>query len=198
MAFLRTSLMADSQPFIEESGLLLRPPAMSDYAAWAELRNRSREHLVPWEPQWAADELTRSAFRRRLRHYNREMKEGLGYAFLIFRSDSAELVGGVTLSNVRRGVTQAASLGYWMGQPFSRRGYMTRAVAGALHFGFDDLQLHRIEAACLPQNEGSIRVLRNNSFVQEGLARSYLKIDGTWRDHLLFAVLAGDPWRRRR
>ena len=129
MAFLRTSLMSDALPFVAGQGLYLRPPATGDYAAWAELRNRSREHLVPWEPQWSADELSRSAYRRRLRHYNREMKEDLGYAFLIFREGDNALLGGLTLSNVRRGVTQAVSLGYWIGQPHARQGHMSRAVA---------------------------------------------------------------------
>ena len=192
MAFLRTSLIGELQPFIKGQGLYLRPPAVGDYGVWAELRNRSREHLMPWEPQWSSDELSRSAFRRRLRHYSREMKDDLGYAFLIFRDGDHTLLGGVTLSNVRRGVTQAAALGYWVGAPHVRRGIMTRAVSAVLPFVFDELKLHRLEAACLPHNQASIRVLRNNGFQQEGLARRYLKIDGVWLDHLLFAIVSDD------
>jgi [ribosomal protein S5]-alanine N-acetyltransferase len=193
MAFLRSALTIDSQPFIQAAGVHLRPPTMADYAVWAELRNRSRDHLVPWEPQWTREELSRAAFRRRLRHYHREMKDDLGYAFFIYRDGDGMLLGGLTLSNVRRGVTQAASLGYWMGAPYVRHGIMTNAVAGVARFVFDDLKLHRLEAACLPHNEGSIRVLLNNGFQQEGLARRYLKINGIWRDHLLFALLSDDP-----
>ena len=88
---------------------------MSDYAAWAELRAASREHLAAWEPLWPRDELTRGAFRRRLRHYAREQREDLGYAFFVLDDRTDLLFGGLTLSNVRRGVTQAASLGYWLG-----------------------------------------------------------------------------------
>lgn len=193
MAFLRSGLLGDVQPFFQAEGVHLRTPAMADYGAWAELRNRSRDHLEPWEPQWSRDELSRSAYRRRLRHYHREMKDDLGYAFFIFRDGDGMLVGGLTLSNIRRGVTQAVSIGYWMGAPHAGQGYMSRAVAGAAHFVFDELKLHRLEAACLPHNASSIKVLANNGFVHEGLARRYLKIDGRWCDHLLFALLVDDP-----
>lgn len=171
----------------------LRPPNSFDYAAWAELRARSRDHLTPWEPKWARDELSRSSFRRRLRHYQRELRDDLGYAFFIFRRGDDELVGGITLSNVRRGVAQVASLGYWMGAPYLRRGYMSDAVATAGAFAFQDLMLHRVEAACLPSNVASQRVLERNGFIKEGLARKYLKIDGVWQDHLLYALLSDDP-----
>lgn len=192
MAFLRSGLIGDAQPHIQGRGVHLRPPAPSDYSTWAELRNRSRDHLTPWEPQWSRDELSRSAFRRRLRHYHREMKDDLGYALFIFRDGDGDLLGGLTLSNVRRGVTQAVSLGYWTGAPYVGRGVMTEAVAAAATFVFDELQLHRIEAACLPHNRASVRVLEQNHFQHEGLARRYLKIDGIWRDHLLFALLSDD------
>lgn len=191
MAFLKSGL-TDPHPIIRGSGLWLRPPIASDYAAWAQLRAQSRAHLTPWEPQWSRDELTRTAFRRRLRHYFRESREDLGYAFFAFRAGDDVLLGGITLSNVRRGVSQAVSLGYWMGEPFVRRGHMTNAVRAVLSYAFDELHLHRVEAACLPFNAGSIRVLENNGFTREGLARRYLKIDGEWRDHLLFAKLSDD------
>jgi len=178
---------------VRAEDLLLRPPAMGDYGAWAELRNRSRAHLVPWEPQWSSDELSRAAFRRRLRHYQRDLKDDTGYAFFIFAGANETLIGGLTLSNVRRGVTQAASLGYWLGAPHANRGLMTRAVRAMVPFVFDELKLHRLEAACLPHNQPSIRVLERNGFSREGVARRYLKIDGQWRDHLLFSLLSDDP-----
>ncbi|MFM1814657.1 MAG: hypothetical protein RLZ98_1352 [Pseudomonadota bacterium] len=170
----------------------LRPPNSFDYAAWAELRARSRDHLVPWEPKWSRDELSRPSFRRRLRHYQRELREDLGYAFFIYRRADDALVGGVTLSNVRRGVAQTASLGYWMGEPYVRRGYMSDAVAAATQFAFAEINLHRVEAACLQNNFASQKVLERNGFVREGLARKYLKINGAWQDHLLFALLVDE------
>lgn len=193
MAFLKTGFTQEATPLLRGRGLLMRPPAPSDYTAWAELRDASRAHLMPWEPKWSRDELSRWAYRRRLRYYQRDQREDLGYAFFIFDAGSSRLIGGLTLSNVRRGVTQAAALGYWLGRAHTGRGHMRHAVALAAQFAFDELCLHRLEAACLPNNDPSIRVLRWNGFQEEGAARSYLKINGEWRDHLLFALLADDP-----
>jgi ribosomal-protein-alanine N-acetyltransferase len=165
---------------------------MGDYAAWAELRAMSRDHLTPWEPVWQRDELTRSAFRRRMRHYQRESREDLGYAFLIFSDSDDHLIGGLTLSNVRRGVTQAAVVGYWLGKPYVGRGHMTEAVRAAVGFAFDTLHLHRLEAATMPNNIPSIRVLEHNGFRREGFARRLLKINGAWEDHVLHALLADE------
>lgn len=192
MAFLRSSSGYDGAITLRGHGVWLRPPLMGDYAPWAELRAMSRDHLTPWEPQWQRDELSRSSFRRRVRHYQREQREDLGYAFLIFSDANDELVGGLTLSNVRRGVTQAAVLGYWLGKPFVRRGHMTEAVRAAVGFGFDTLHLHRLEAATMPNNVGSIRVLEHNGFRREGFARRLLKINGCWEDHVLHALLIED------
>jgi ribosomal-protein-alanine N-acetyltransferase len=193
MAFLRSGLVGDLVPIVHGRGVWLRPPATNDYAAWAELRSRSREHLRRWEPQWSHDELSRSAFRRRIRYYQRDLREDLGYAFFIFAADSDNLLGGLTLSNVRRGITQAAAVGYWLGRPYVGHGFMTEAVRALIPFAFDELKLHRLEAACLPHNLASIRVLERNGFQREGLARRYLKIDGSWQDHVLFALLCDDP-----
>src|SRR3712207_3450708 len=90
----------------EGQGVRLRPPRRADYQEWAELRSRSRGFLQPWEPTWPADDLTRSAFRRRLEAYARERSAGIAYRFLVFRSKDDALVGGLSLSNVRRGVAQ--------------------------------------------------------------------------------------------
>jgi ribosomal-protein-alanine N-acetyltransferase len=193
MAFLRSGLGSEWLPLVRAGSIYLRPPHMGDYAAWAELRAKSRDHLVPWEPQWTRDELSRDAFRRRIRHYQRELRDDMGYALFLFQEADDTLLGGLTLSNVRRGVTQAAAVGYWVGKPYAGRGYMTRALAGAVRFAFDELKLHRVEAACMPNNLASIRVLERNGFQREGLARRYLKINGVWQDHLLYATLADDP-----
>jgi ribosomal-protein-alanine N-acetyltransferase len=195
MAFLRTGIVQESPPLLRGRGLWLRAPMMGDYAAWAELRARSREHLTPWEPVWQRDELTRSAYRRRVRYYQREARDDLGYAFLIFRDGDDQLLGGLSLSNVRRGVTQAAVLGYWLGLPFVRQGHMTAAVAVVVAYAFEDLRLHRLEAATMPNNVASIRVLERNGFRREGIAQRLLKINGTWEDHVLHGLVAEDPMR---
>lgn len=197
MVFLR-SQQPDTHPILFGRGLYLRPPHPSDYAAWAELRGISREHLTPWEPTWSRDELSRTAFRRRLRIYQSDLAEDLGYAFFIFQDGEDSLLGGITLSNVRRGVTQAATVGYWVGQPVAGRGIMSEALRVLVTFAFDELHLHRLEASCLPHNMASRRVLERNGFQSEGLARRYLKIDGAWRDHLLFALIEDEVPREGR
>ncbi len=192
MAFLRSGLGYDHAQSIRGSGVWLRAPLPVDYGPWAELRAMSRAHLTPWEPQWAADELSRSSYKLRLRYYAREARDDLGYAFFVFRTGDDVLLGGLTLSNVRRGVSQSVSLGYWTGLPHIRRGHMRAAVNAVAGHAYDTLRLRRIEAACLPTNLGSIRVLEATGFIREGLARQYLKINGVWQDHLLFARLADD------
>ena len=173
--------------------VFLRPPERGDYDAWATLRARSRGFLAPWEPTWPPDALTRAHYRSRLARYAEDWRTDQGYNFFIFRSDEM-LAGGVGLSNVRRGVAEMASLGYWIGEPFARQGYMTAALPLVLDFAFTRLRLHRIEAACLPTNVPSRALLLRTGFHQEGYARSYLLIDGKWQDHLLFAILRED-WR---
>jgi len=174
---------------LEGETVWLRPPRSSDFRAWAELRQESRAFLQPWEPSWPADDLTRAAFRRRLSIYGRDQDLGQGYAFFIFRKGDNTLLGGVNLREIRRGVAQTGALGYWIGARHARNGYTLGAVKQMIRFGFDRLGLHRLEAACLPENEPSRRLLFAAGFTQEGHARGYLKIDGRWRDHLLFGIV---------
>jgi ribosomal-protein-alanine N-acetyltransferase len=183
---------SDTKPHIEGDGVYLREPQMSDYAAWSALRAESRDFLEPWEPRWPRDELDRNTYRRRIRYYYRDARQDLGYAFFLFRTSDNALIGGLTLSNIRRGVSQTCSLGYWVGAPYARQGYMTRGVRAVTWFVFEVLRLHRLEAACLPGNTASAALLTRSGFQYEGLARRYLKINGTWQDHWLFALLAED------
>ena len=177
---------------LEGQRVVLRPPLSSDYSEWASLRETSKAFLIPWEPVWPADDLSRTAFKRRLKRYAQELREDTGYALFIYRREDSALIGGLTLSNVRRGVTQSCTLGYWMGQAFSGQGYMREAVRCVVPFVFEQLGLHRMEAACVPNNEPSKTVLRHAGFQEEGLARRYLRINGVWQDHLLFALLESD------
>ena len=189
MAFFRTINFSDPLPSVAGKGVSLRMPQATDYVDWTALRETSRDFLTPWEPTWPADDLSRSAFRRRIRRYAEDLRTDQGYAFLIIRSSDNALVGGLTLANIRRGVAQAGSLGYWMGQPFAGQGYMTAAVRAIIPFAFASLRLHRLEAACIPTNTGSIRLLEKTGFVREGYAREYLCINGIWQDHLLYGRL---------
>jgi ribosomal-protein-alanine N-acetyltransferase len=193
MAFFRTVSLSDVPPAIEGGEVTLRWPDSGDYPAWARLREMSRNFLTPWEPAWPTDDLTRGAFRRRLKRYAEDQRNDLSYSFFIFRKSNDALVGGLTIANIRRGVAQAGSLGYWMGEPFARQGFMTASVRAVAPFAFGALGLHRIEAACIPTNIASTRLLEKCGFSHEGLARQYLCINGVWHDHLLFARLRDDP-----
>ncbi len=192
MAFFRTVSFNEPMTTVSGSGVFLRSPQPIDYTEWATLREESRGFLTPWEPSWPIDDLTRAAFRRRLKRYAEDQRTDQAYAFLIFRSEDNVLVGGLTLANVRRGVAQTGSIGYWIGAPYTKRGYMTAAVRALLPFAFDALRLHRLEAACIPTNAASIRLLEKCGFKREGYARDYLCINGVWQDHLLFGRLKSD------
>lgn len=183
-------------PTLERAGIRLRPPRASDYAQWAALREASKDYLQPWEPAWAEDDLSRPAYRRRLTVYAREMELNSAWPFFIFATGEEErLLGAVTLSNIRRGVSETGTLGYWIGRPYAGLGHATAAVQAVLLFAFDVLKLHRVEAACVPTNKASRRVLEKAGFRHEGEARAYLKINGVWADHLLFGVVEDEVGR---
>lgn len=180
---------------VEGEGVVLRPPRAGDYQAWRDLRFGSREFLQPWEPTWPADDLSRAAFRRRLLAYARDREIGVAYPFFVFRASDDALTGGITLSNIRRGVAQMGSVGYWCGQPYTRQGLTLAAVRALSEFAFRTLALHRLEAACIPDNAPSRRLLGKAGFAEEGFAQAYLKINGAWRDHVLFGRTT--PYRGR-
>lgn len=191
MVFLRRDDPGETRR-LEHGRVYLRLPVPRDYPAWAALRRESRPFLTPWEPTWRPDELSRDSFRARLRRYDEDARLGRAFAFFTFRADDDALVGGATLSQVRRGSAQSATLGYWIGAPHARRGYTTDAARALIRFAFDELGLHRLEAACIPENTPSKALLLRVGFSIEGQARAYLRINGAWRDHLLFGLVQGD------
>ena len=173
--------------------VLVRTPRAEDWPQWSSLRAQSWSFLQPWEPSWSLDALTRPAYRRRLKQYAADWERDEGYSFLIFsQTEPRQLVGGIALTNLHRGVADAAMIGYWMGEPFAGRGYMREALPLVLDFAFYKIGLHRVEAACLEDNARSRGLLAKTGFQYEGQARGLLKINGIWRDHLVFAVLRDD------
>ena len=180
--------LLSQRPDISCSGskTFLRNPRTDDFGQWRDLRRESRHFLEPWEPLWPDDELLFASFRNRISHYAKLISDEAAYPFFIFSRDEKQLLGAITLSNVRRGVAQMATLGYWTGQTFANTGIMTDALLAVIEFAKDDLQLNRLEAACLPGNTPSIKLLQRTSFEQEGFARAYLKINGKWEDHVLW------------
>lgn len=169
---------------------LLRLPQTGDYEPWHELRRSSRDFLRPFEPRWTEADLGRRVFAMRVKRARVEAEEGTDFSFFVFLHGKGKetLVGGITLSNIRRRAAQFVTLGYWMGQQFAGQGLMTEAVGVTLPFVFDTLDLHRVHAAFLPGNAASRRVLEKNGFVEEGFAQSYLQINGRWEDHVLFGL----------
>lgn len=177
---------------IETERMTLRPPAHADFRPWTGLRQLSRDFLVPWEPTWANDHLSRKGYTNRVYWAQRAIANGTAVPLFLVRRADETLLGAVTLDNIRRGPAQAGTLGYWIGQPHARQGYMREAIEAVVHFAFTTLDLSRIEAACLPENAASRGVLEKSGFKYEGVAQSYLQINGRWRNHVLYANLRSD------
>ena len=172
--------------------VFLRPPKRRDALKWQKLRLSSKSFLVPWEPSWDASSCTRRAYLRYFKNSNYLANMDRAYSFLIFKIDDKTLLGGINVGNVRRGVAQSASLGYWIGEKHSRNGYMKEALKLLIPSLFVDLRLNRIEAATLEENIASKNLLKKIGFKKEGVLRKYLKINGTWRDHILYGLLEND------
>lgn len=163
----------------------VRPPGAYDAAAWAAVRASNEALLRPLEPTWPDDCLSEDFFARRLRRQSRDWAADGAYSFLIFRQDGI-LIGGINLNHVARGAAQSASLGYWLDNGHQGQGYMREALALVMDYALDELRLHRLNAACLPDNQKSINLLRALGFAEEGFAKAYYRIDSVWRDHVLF------------
>ncbi len=177
---------------VETERMTLRLPQHADFRVWAALREESRAFLTPWEPLWAADHLSRKAFTNRVYWANRATMQGTALPLMLVRRDDQALLGAITLDNIRRGPSQAGTLGYWVGEAHARQGYMREAILAVVHHAFTVLDLSRIEAACLPENAASRGVLEKCGFKYEGVAQSYLQIAGRWRNHVLYANLRND------
>ena len=177
---------------IETERMILRPPAHGDFRAWSGLRRDSAEFLTRWEPTWASDHLTRKGFTNRVYWAQRSVANGSAVPLFLIRRADQMLLGAITLDNIRRGPAMAGTLGYWVGAPFARQGYMREALLAVVHHAFTRLDLSRLEAACLPENAASRGLLESCGFKYEGVAQSYLQINGRWRNHVLYANLRAD------
>lgn len=177
---------------VDTERMVLRPPVHSDFREWAALRQTSEAFLKPWEPEWAPDHLTRKSFINRVYWANRSISQDTAVPLFLERRGDGKLLGAITLDNIRRGPSQAGTIGYWIGEPFARQGYMREALTATVHYAFEVQDLSRIESACLPENTPSRGLLEKCGYKYEGVAQSYLQIDGRWRNHVLYANLRGD------
>lgn len=175
--------------------VFLRRPTRSDHEEYRELRLASAEFHRPWEPTPPAgsDPLGADSFARFVEESETDQRVR---TFLCSREDE-RIVGAMNWNEVVRGPLQSAYLGYWIGAPFARRGYMHEGLRLALRHSFEDLELHRVEANVRPENAASVALVRGAGFRLEGLSPRYLKIAGEWRDHERWAMLV-DDWRALR
>jgi ribosomal-protein-alanine N-acetyltransferase len=174
------------------SGTFIRPLESSDAAAMLEVRVRNDEFLRPFEPLKPDDYLTLAAQRQEIDRSSQDWRADRGYAFGIFSANDSELIGRLALSNVARGAWQNATLGYFVDRAYNRRGHCTEAVGLALEFAFIYANLHRVQAAVMLSNAASARVLQKNGFRFEGTSRNYLRINGVWEDHHVYAMTLED------
>ena len=186
------SFRRQATPVIETERMILRLPEMADHAAWANLRREGEDFLRDWEPTWSLDHFSRKAFRNRVYWAWRSREEGRVLALFLIGRGEGTLMGAITLDNIRRGPAQTGQVGYWIGPEYARKGLMSEALGALVHYAFTSLDLSRIEAACLPENAASRALLERSGFKYEGVAQSYLQIDGRWRNHVLYANLRHD------
>jgi ribosomal-protein-alanine N-acetyltransferase len=178
----------------------LRPLRSGDFDAWHEVRSRSKDWLEPWEPlaePGSPDPVSDpEAFRARCGAWERQRHFDTAYGFGLFLLDGS-LIGEVSLGSVQRGPFQSAFVGYWVDALHAGHGLVPEGVAVILRYGFEDLRLHRIEAAIVPRNRASRRVAEKLGLRDEGLSVRFLQIRGVWEDHVRYAITS-DEWDARR
>ena len=192
MSFLNAYSLKKNLFEITGQKVILRPPQYSDWKAWADERKKNKLYLQPWEPLWSINELERSSFVKRVRMFERLSHNDQAYSFLIFTSDNEDFIGEVNISNVQRGIIQSCTIGYWIAKDCEGKGMMSESLELVKEFIFNELKLHRIEAACLPHNMPSLKVLLKNGFIKEGTARKLLKINDKWQDHTVLSFIIDD------
>ena len=175
------------KPLILTKRLILRLPNYLDYEAWVLLRKKSENFLNKWEPVKDSNYYSRFFFNKRVKWAkNNFHSKNVLHLFLFLRSDT-QLVGGITLDNIRYGPFQSATLGYWLGEEFSRKGIMTEGLNSLVRYANTNMGISRIEAATLSNNIASRRLLEKCNFKYEGVGQYYLQIGGSWQHHILYA-----------
>ncbi len=176
----------------------LRPLRASDFEQWQEVRRRCHEWLTRWEPRPAPGQPDAvedaKAFAARCGSRDRERQLGTGYGFGVFVGE--RFAGEINLNSVQRGPFQNAYVGYWVDQALAGRRYVPEAAVVAFRFGFEDLELHRLQVAIIPRNTASRRVVEKLGLRDEGIAVRYLQINGRWEDHVRYAITA-EEWAER-
>jgi ribosomal-protein-alanine N-acetyltransferase len=179
--------------------VLLRPLGVSDFPAWSEVRARSADWLLRWEPRRLPGQpdvtTDRDAFSVRCSARERERQLGTAYGFGVFVE--GRFAGEINLSSIQRGPFQSAYVGYWIDEAVAGHGYTPEALVVLARFAFDDLRLHRIQISVIPRNSASRRVVEKLKIRAEGTAERYLEINGVWEDHVRYAITS-EEWQQRR
>jgi ribosomal-protein-alanine N-acetyltransferase len=177
------------KPKLEGFRVLVTPPDYDDYDKWARTRLKNQKFLVPYEPKWPENCLSEDFFIRRLQKQEKNRKAGTGAYFLIHHKAGGDIIGGINLNDIKLGAVRHATLGYWLAQEYQGQGYMREAARLVIDFAFQVIKLKRLNAASLPDNDRSIKLLLALGFEEEGYAKKYLQINGQWRDHRLFGLV---------
>ena len=190
--FIKPSLNTTLSGIGPNGSVVLRHPRWADFDDWVDLRQENKAYLKPWEPEWDDKHLSRLSYRSRLARFKKMVGSENAFPFHIFRASDDRLIGACNVTHVERGVVQSAKLGYWVGQHYARKGFARASVATACKFCFETLGLHRVEAAVQVDNTASVKLLTAVGFKHEGTARDFLKIDGKWQNHEIYAKLSSD------
>lgn len=186
--------MSENWPVILKTGdLILRPLRRRDHRRWRQVRAENKDWLDAWEatlPQVPGEDSSKSlpSFYEVIRWHRSEGRAGRAISLGIWQvsAQGENLIGQITMGGIMYGAMRGGHIGYWIDEAYANRGYMTQAVVALTNFGFETLNLHRIEINIRPENEPSIRVAQKAGYIFEGLRQRYLHIDGSWRDHHCF------------
>ena len=182
-------------PTLMSGPLLLRPWERSDFRQWRDIQDTNKIHLTKWEPEWPDAPTTQKEFDRRCTALERMARRAQGlYLLITLRSEEREqetIIGGISLNDIRSAPFQSATMGYWLAQSHTGKGYARNAVNLVTQYAFEKLAIKRVSASAHVQNTPSHNVLTACGFHKEGLAHSYLRVNGIWSDHYLYARISG-------
>lgn len=181
---------------ISDDIVMLEPLDRSQAGEFSRLYSENEEFLAPFSPIFVPEVFSDEGQDFLLSRSEQLWREDRDYGFAIRLGDTGPLVGRITLSNVVRGAWESCTLGYWVSKAYNRKGLATRAVRLVAKAAFCQFRLHRIQAAIMPRNSASLRVIHKAGFVYEGYAPKYLRINGQWEDHKIYS-LTREIWDKR-
>ncbi len=173
---------------LDSTRIYIRRLEMDDLHPLLDLRVRNREFFQPYEPHTPDSHYTLEGHKEILEKVQRSWENDTGYGFGIYLSSNNQLIGRVNVSNIVRGAWESCTMGYFLDETCNGQGYTTEAVKLAIKFAFGPADLHRVQAAAMPRNKGSIRVLEKVGFRYDGFSEYYLKINGMWEHHNLYSI----------